>query len=75
MRAARRFRFRSFSLRFAFFGGIGGAPEAPLVLAHKIETRVFLEVGRETAEIRQFLGHQFEQEARVRVNGYFMNIR
>jgi hypothetical protein len=38
--------FRSFSLRDAFFGGIGGAPEAPLMLSHKIETRVVLEVGR-----------------------------
>jgi hypothetical protein len=28
------------------FGGIGGAPEAPLMLSHKIEARVDLEVGR-----------------------------
>jgi hypothetical protein len=33
-------------LRDAFFGGIGGAPEAPPMLSHKIETRVVLEVGR-----------------------------
>jgi hypothetical protein len=43
--------------------------------AHKIETRVDLEVGRGTAEIWQFLASGLKQETRVRVNGYFMNIR
>jgi hypothetical protein len=33
-------------LRDAFFRCFGRAPEAPLILSHKIEARVFLEVCR-----------------------------
>jgi hypothetical protein len=43
--------------------------------AHKIEARVFLLVGRETVELQQFVASGLYREARVRVNGYFTNMR
>jgi hypothetical protein len=45
------------------------------MLAHKIKARLFLEVGRGTAEIRQFLSSGLHRETRVQVDGYFTNMR
>jgi hypothetical protein len=61
------------SLRFAFFGGFGGAPEAPLMLAHKIGTRLLCQLVEE--------GHHSSSQQTVaikrakRVTGYFTNRR
>jgi hypothetical protein len=44
-----------FSLRDALFTCFGRGPEAPLMLAHKMEARVFLLVRRGTAELQQLV--------------------